>query len=410
MAVLFPKLKRVLTLFLATFCIIASARAQYFQLLNNRKQVTLPFRLIRNLVIVKLNINGKGPFNFILDSGVGLMVITDPTLLDTLNLSGGRTINLAGMGKGKECEAYLVSGLNVEMNSISSVNVGAAVFKKDQFGLSNYAGVLVHGLLGYEFFNKLVVKIDFNDSTLTAFKPGVFKPNKKYSKLSISIRDNKPYLSSTIQFCDYTRRSCRLIVDIGAGHPLSLEHDDISHWPVDRAIKANLGMGLTGPINGEISRVSCLLLGKYKLSNVLSSFPEAIADSKKYTPRDGNLGLEVLKRFNVIFDYADSALYLKPGTSLKEPFERDMSGLEYYAQGDELKRVIIDRVEPGSAGDLIGLQKDDELVAVNFKPVASMSLEDLDGIFKSRDGRGLVLEIFRNKKYENVLMFLKRRI
>ena len=338
------------------------------------------------------------------------MVITDPSLLDTLRLSGNRTVNLAGLGKRKDCEAYLVSGLSVEINNIRSVDVGAAVFKKDRFGLSNYAGIPVHGLLGYEFFNKLVVKIDFNDSTITAYKPGVFKPNKKYSKLSIAIRENKPYLSSTIQFCDNTQRSCRLVVDIGAGHPLSLEHDAVSHWPVDRAIKANLGMGLTGPISGEISRVNSLLLGKYKLNNVLSSFPEVLADSIKICPRDGNLGLDVLKRFNVVFDYADSALYLKPRTSLKEPFEHDMSGLEYYAQGDELKHIIIDRVEPGSAGDAIGLQKDDELVAVNFKPVTGMSLEDLDGLFKSRDGRGLLLEIFRNKKYENVLMFLKRRI
>ena len=410
MAVLVPKLKRVLTLLFAMLCIVMGVHAQYFQLLDNRKQVTLPFRLIRNLIIIKLNINGKGPFNFILDSGAGLMIITDPTLLDTLGLPGNRTINLAGVGKGKDCQAYLVPGLNVELNNIGSVDVGAAVFKKDQFGLSNYAGIPIHGLLGYEFFNKLVVKIDFNDSTITAFRPGVFRPNKRYCKLLISIHDNKPYLSSTIQFCDYTRRSCRLVVDIGAGHPLSLEHDNVSHWPVDKAIKANLGMGLTGPISGEISRVNCLLLGKYKLNNVLSSFPEVLADAIKITPRDGNIGLDVLKRFTVIFDYADSTLYLKSIGNLKEPFERDMSGLEYYAQGDELKHVIIDRVEPGSAGYAIGLQKDDELVAVNFKPVASMSLEDLDGIFKSKDGRGLILEIFRNKKYENVLMFLKRRI
>ena len=410
MAVLISKSKQLLTLLFAMLGTVMFAYAQYFQLPNTCKQETLPFKLIRNLIIIKVNINGKGPFNFILDSGAGLMVITDPALLDTLNLPGDRTINLAGLGKGKDCQAYLVSGLNVEIDKIRSVDVGAAIFKKDQFGLSNFVGIPIHGLLGYEFFNKLVVKIDFNDSTITAYKQGVFKANKKYSKLPISIVDNKPYLNSAIKFCDNIERSCMLVVDIGAGHPLSLEHDAISHWPVDKAIKANLGMGITGPISGEISRVNCLLLGKYKLNNVLSSFPEVFTDSKRFTPRDGNLGLDVLKRFIIIFDYAGGALYLKPRTNLKEPFEHDMSGLEYYAEGEEFKHVIIDRVEPGSAGDVIGLKKDDELVAVNFKPVAGMSLEDLDGLFKSKDGRGLVLEIFRDKKYENVLMFLKRRI
>jgi hypothetical protein len=338
------------------------------------------------------------------------MVITDPALLDTLGFSRNHTIKLSGVGKGADCEAYLVANLNVEINNIKSVEVGAAVFKKDRFGLSNYAGIPIHGLLGYEFFNKLVVRLDFTDSTITAFKPGVFKPNKKYARLLIDVSNNKPYLYSTIKFCDNSRQICRLIIDIGAGHAMSLEHDNISHWPVDKAIRANLGMGLTGPVNGEICRINSLELGKFKLNNVLSTMPEAIPDSVQSTARDGNLGLDIIKRFNVVFDYAGGYLYLKPCSSLKEPFEHDMSGLEYYGLGDELRHVIIDRVEPGSAGDAVGLQKDDELVAVNFKPVANMSLDDLDGIFRSGNGRGLVLEIFRSKKYENVIMFLKRRI
>ena len=410
MAVLTSKSKYLLALLVAMCGLLVFAQAQYFELPENKKQVTLPFELIRGLVILKVSINGKGPFNFILDSGVGLMVITDPALLDTLKLTGNRTINLAGSGKGKDCEAYLVANLHVEINHIKSVDVGAAIFKKDRFGLSNYAGIPIHGLLGYEFFNKLVVKLNFCDSTITAYKPDDFRPNKKYTKLLINIINNKPYLYSTIKFCDNSEHLCRLIIDIGAGHPLSLEHDNISHWPVDKSIRANLGMGLTGPVNGEICRINSVKIGNFKLNNVLSMMPETIPDSIQATPRDGNLGIDIIKRFNVIFDYTDGFLYLKPCRSLKEPFEHDMSGLEYYGVGDELKRVIIDRVEPGSAGDGVGLQKDDELVAVNFKPVANMSLDDLDGIFKSGNGRGIVLQIFRSKKYENIVMFLKRRI
>ena len=169
-------------------------------------------------------------------------------------------------------------------------------------------------------------------------------------------------------------------------------------------------MGLTGPINGEISRVSQLMLGRYELSNVLSSFPESCHYAGPTATRDGNLGMDVLKRFTVIFDYEHNMLYLKPRSNLKEPFEHDMSGMEYYAGGDGLKHVVISRVEPGSASDDIGLEKNDEIMSVNFKSVAHIGLEELDRIFRSGDGRGLLLEIFHDKQYSRVIFRLKRRI
>jgi hypothetical protein len=384
--------------------------AQFFQLTEDSKHVTVPFKVVRNMVIIKLKINNNGPYNFILDTGVGFMVITEPSLVDSLNIIDRRTLKLAGLGEGDDFDAYYTEPLNIEIPGINSVGVSAAIFKKDHFGLSNYAGMPIHGLLGYEFFNRLVVKINFNDSTLTAYRPGSLKTPRKYEALPITIENSKPFLKTCVRFCDNSERECKLIVDIGAGHPLSLDENLANPWPTQKAIAANLGMGLTGPIKGEIGRVRQLSLGKYSLTNVLSSFPDSRGDNSFSAERDGNLGMDALKRFMLIFDYSKGMLYLKSRGNLKEPFERDMSGLEYYAGGDELKRVVISRVEPGSAGDDVGLITDDEITSVNFKPVVNMSLEELDRLFRSGDGRSLLLEIYHEKKFSKVILTLKRRI
>jgi C-terminal processing protease CtpA/Prc len=118
----------------------------------------------------------------------------------------------------------------------------------------------------------------------------------------------------------------------------------------------------------------------------------------------------ILKRFTVIFDYPDSALYIKATSGADAPFEHDMSGLEYYSVGDEYNHVIISRVEPGSAADELGLEKDDEILSINFKPVKNMTLEDIDKLFKSQDGRTLLLEIYHDKQTDRVILTLKRRI
>ncbi|GAC1305987.1 MAG: hypothetical protein NVSMB24_15730 [Mucilaginibacter sp.] len=366
--------------------------------------------MVRDMMILKLHINNKGPFNFILDSGVGLMLITDPKLVDSINIANKRTIKISGLGEGDDYEAYITSPLSVDIPGLVSYDVAAAILKKDHFGLSNYAGIPVHGLLGYEFFNNLVVKIDFSDSTMVVCRPKDIAKFKKGTKIPIAIENRKPYMRADVTFPNGKKTRDKLVLDLGAGHPLSLENVIKKNGLPEKFIAANLGVGLTGPINGFISRIKELEIGKYKIKNVITSFPEEKINAGPSEQRDGNLGIEVLKRFSMVIDYPDSCIYLKPGPNINDPFEHDMSGLEYYSAGDHLDRVIISRVEPGSAADEIGLEKDDEIIAINFKRVSLMTLEQIDALFKSRDQRSLLLEIFHDKRLDQVIITLKRRV
>jgi hypothetical protein len=409
---LFPKLKWLLALPLLCMilCCFSTAKAQYFDLESNRKRVTIPFRMVRNMIIIRLKINGQGPFNFILDTGVGLMIITEPNLVDSINLTSKRTIKIPGLGEGEDDEAYISSTLKVDIPGLESHDVSAAILKKDHFNLSNYAGMPIDGLLGYEFFANVAVKISFADSTLSVCRPKDLRPFRKSSSIPMSVEQRKPYMQTKVTFPNGKKVDEKMVIDIGAGHPVSIENMIKNNGLPAKYIPANLGVGLNGPIDGFISRVNAVDIGKFRVKDVLASFPD---DSKSQivasVPRDGNLGLGILKRFDVIFDYPDNVLYLKKGPLFDEPFEHDMSGLEYYSTGN-FAHIIIGRVEPGSAGDLIGLEKGDEIMAINFQPVTKMTLEEIDSIFKSRDGRGILLEIFHDKRYDKVILTLKRRI
>ena len=392
-------------------CFIFTTAYAQFDLEPHRKKVAIPFRLVRNMVVVQLSINNKGPFNFVMDTGVGLMIITDPSMIDTLKIPTSHRLKLRGFGENDSYEAFASPTLDIGIPGLTSYGINAAVLTKDQFGLSNYAGMPIHGLLGYEFFNNLAVKVNFSDSTLTAYRPQDTKRFAKGERIPITIEDHKPYLETTVDMPGGIVKQSKLVVDLGAGHPLSLENISDKTALEKKCIHANLGVGFSGPINGFISRISAIELGKYKIRNVISSFPQDDSVQKYLNvKRDGNLGIGLLKKFTVVFDYHGGNIYLKPGPNFKEPFEQDMSGLEYYADGDGFKRIIISRVEPGSAGDKIGLEKDDEIVSINFKRISDMTLEEVDNLFKSQDDRSLLLEVYHDKKYDNVIITLKRRI
>ena len=390
-------------------CCCLSANAQYFDLDTTRKHVTIPFKLVRNLVVIQLKINNKGPFNFILDTGVGIMLITDPSLIDSVSVVSKRTIKISGFGEGNDFEAFATAPLNIDIPGLFSNDVPAAIFKTDHFNLSNYAGIPIHGLLGYEFFNRLAVKISFADSSINVSRPKDMRYFKKGAKIPLSIENHKPYFTTKVIYANGTEKEIKLVIDIGAGHYVSLENVADKNILQKKYITANLGMGIKGVISGSLSRISEIDLGKYKMKNVIAAFPDD--DTRAFTvPRDGNLGIGLLKKFDIIFDYPNSMMYLKPWANTKKQDEHDMSGLDYYSTADDENHIIIYKVEPGSTGEEAGLEKDDEIISIDFKKVATMSLQQIDNLFKSQDGRSYAIVIFRDKKYYTIALTLKRRI
>ncbi len=358
-----------------------------------------------------MHINNKGPFNFVLDTGVGLMLMTDPTMVDSINLTQTRTVKITGLGDDGDYEAIVTSPLKLDIPGLYSNGVSAAILKKDYFNLSSYVGMPIHGLVGWDFFNNLAVKINFSDSTLSVCRPKDLKAFRKSQAIPITIEEKKPYIETMVTFPDGRRVKNKLVIDLGAGHPLSLENLQKTGGLPKTYIRANLGVALNGPIDGVIARMKEIDLGRYKIKNVITSFPNTNAESPSYAvPRDGNMGIGILKKFNVIFDYTNGLLYLKPNQTFNEPFEHDMSGLEYFAAGDELNHIIISRVEPNSPADEVGLEKNDEIVSINFKPVSKMGTEEVDNLLKSKTDRSILLVVYHDKRYDRVILTLRRRI
>ena len=402
-------IKRFCAIILLLLCSsVLSASAQYFDLAKG-KHVTIPFKMVRNLIVIQLKINEKGPYNFVVDTGVGFMLITEPSLVDSINIPNKRTIKVSGFGEGEDYEAFVTPPIKIDIPGLVSTNITAAILKKDRFNLSSYAGVPIHGLLGNEFFSHLAVKVSFADSTLQVCYPYAMHYFNKDSRIPITIEEGKPYVTTDVVYNNGTRKKSKLIVDLGAGHFISLENVKNKHELQTKFIEANLGVGIKGQISGLLSRIKEVDLGKYKMKDVIAAFPEDETRALS-VPRDGNIGIGLLKKFDIIFDYPNNAMYLRPARDFAVHSEHDMSGLVYYSAGNEFDHIVVDRVEPGSAADEIGLEKNDEIISINFKPVTHMTMQQIDNIFKSQDGRGLILEIYRNKKYYSIPIILKRRI
>ena len=389
--------------------VFKKAKAQYFEFPEHRKKQSLTFELIRNLAIVKVYINDKGPFNFILDTGVDPMIITDPSLKESLKAGSTRKIMISGYDNTNSVEAYVTHELPVRIGEAEALHSPVVFLKEDVFNLSGYLGKKISGLIGYNFFSSFVVKINYSNRTLVFYSPQK-KIKPKGEKIPIDLINHKPHIAAQIAFNQNTY-PIKLIIDCGASHSLSLEtfNNQAFNVPFPN-IEANLGVGLTGVISGKKARIEELKIGHFNFKDMISNFPELLPDSIKKIGRNGNLGAEILSRFNVTFDYNNQAMYLKKNVRYREPFEDDMMGVEIYMEEGPPSRYLITRVDEGSAAQKAGILPYDEIMTLNFKPIDSYTMDEISNLFKARDGNAILVECWRKDQRIIKLIRLKKRI
>lgn len=408
----FSKLRIFLLIMIVQPGAAIQLQAQDFYFKGNKSKDAIRFSLVKNLVIIPVYLNNKGPFHFILDTGVGPMIITDPKLIDSIGLKVSRTIKISGLGKGAEIDAFVSNDVAARVGNAWIDNIPTAILKQDIFGLSNYLGTKIYGLLGYHFFKSFVVQLNYSGKRIVFGHPWAFRKIRG-ERVPIEIESNKPYVNIDIESPDYGKMTIKTLLDNGASHAISLERLKEEPFPVPTSsIPANLGVGMSGPIDGNIGRISSLKIGEFTLKGVLASYPkyDDVAAKVILKDRNGNLGADILSRFNITFDYADNSMYLRKNGQFNRPFEHDMSGIEVYLQQDKIRHYFVGRIEPGSPADLAGIRADDEIVLINFTPASSFKLDDINTLFKSADGKTVILSIYRNNEIDVKVFKLKQRI
>ncbi|RYG20489.1 MAG: peptide-binding protein, partial [Chitinophagaceae bacterium] len=201
-----------------------SVFSQDFKFSNNRKQQTIAFSLVKNLIIIPIYINDKGPFDFILDTGVSPMIVTDTTLKESLKVSYPRPIKISGYGNFEGIDAFLGS-TSVKIGDAESENIPTVFFKDDILPLSGFVGRKIYGLIGYNFFNSFVVKISYSNKTLKFIHPEK-KTSLKGERIPLELIENKPYALLNIEQVGLGVKTIKALIDCGASHSISLEAID----------------------------------------------------------------------------------------------------------------------------------------------------------------------------------------
>ncbi|TDE02259.1 aspartyl protease family protein [Flavobacterium sandaracinum] len=430
-------MKKVLFL-LFTYLYVVSVFAQEgFQFEKEVSKTSVPFKLINNLVFVPIKVNGI-ELNFLLDTGVAETILFSLEDKKEVRFFNIEKVLLRGLGNQAAVEGLKSTNNTLEFSDLMIKNHMLYIVLDPEFNLSSHIGIPVNGIIGYQFFRNNLVEVNYHKKRIVVYKNterNRTKFEKKFSTIPITIEKYKPYVNSTVTL-DNHDVAVKLLIDIGNSDAVWLFQDRSALIKVPvKNFNDFLGRGFSGDVEGKRGRLQKFKMANFEFSKPVAAFPDSISirNVTMVPDRMGSIGGEIMKRFDVVFDYQNQRLYLKKNSEFSTPFSYNKTGVEIQHNGLQwiqetvrmetvplankygesggtspktdfkykfkLKPIFeIANVRKNSSAAEAGLQKGDIIIMINDVVPYKYSLQEINSLFKSIENKWITLVVERQKQ------------
>ncbi|MEN8857063.1 MAG: retropepsin-like aspartic protease [Flavobacteriaceae bacterium] len=157
-----------LSLFLLSTFALSSQNTGFHFFDKNKKFEDVNFKLINNIIVIPLEINGE-PINFNLDTWVNKTIVFNSSNADTIFLCLDKKFQLRGLGKGLPVDAIVSNNNSFRIQNLVSNNQRVFIVLKDEFDLSAKMGMTIHGVIGYDLLKDLILRVNYKSKKKFAF-------------------------------------------------------------------------------------------------------------------------------------------------------------------------------------------------------------------------------------------------
>lgn len=424
-----------------------------FQFLGDKTdKQTIKFKLINNLIVIPLEINGY-ELSFILDTGVSKSILFNLTSKDSISFNDVKKIKIRGLGSGEPVDALLSSNNKFKINNITSNNQQLYIILKDAFNISSKMGTTIHGIIGYDLLKDVIVRINYAKKKIDFYNPKTYKKSvcRKCEVFPLQFYKNKPYIDVNVQVdtVSNTTIPVKLLIDTGGSDAVWLFEGSKKELVTPKKyFKDILGEGFSGTIYGNRSRIKKIKIGSFNINEPTVSFLDSLStfNARQFKERNGSIGGDILKRFKVWIDYPNKRVILKKTASLKKGFYYNMSGMHIVYDGQELvkekaqSRIVdsynsnnqtsknhiismistyhyqfkskykIDKIVKNSPAYHAGFMVGDVVKKINGKPAHQFKYAEIIDMFHKKPGKKIKMEVERTGLRLKFVFKLEKRI
>lgn len=319
------------------------------------------FRILNGgVILVRAGVNDYADsLNFILDTGSGGISLDSATVEELGIPITPSEKTLKGIGGVRK-----VSFLNNAMLRLPGLSVENLNFHVNDYGiLTSVYGIKIDGIIGYSFFSRYIVNINYDFLQINVFSKGDYS----YPTAGVLLTPMFTAIPmQTLQFTDSRKFIQRFYLDTGAGLNFLLSESYLNDSTVLKKRRkppvVTQAEGVGGKMSMRLTTIKQLKVGPYRFRHVPTFLFKDEFNVTNYPFLGGLLGNDILRRFNITFNYAKQQVHIVPNLHFKDEFDYAYSGLSMYYIGD---KIIVDDVVSGSPAEKAGFKRDDVVIAIN---------------------------------------------
>jgi hypothetical protein len=320
---------------------------------------TIPFtQLTGGIIILHATFDDYADsLNFVLDTGSGGISL-DSTTCEYYKLkivpSDKIVRGIAGM--------KYVSFANDHAIHLKGLTVDKLDFHINNYEILTSAyGMHIDGIIGYSFFRRFLTYIDYDNQEVKIYTPGTYKYPRggyllkpQFSTLPMQmaeVRDNKDIIG-------------KFFLDTGAGLCFLMNDDfanDSAVFKKKRKMYLTQAEGLGGKTDMTLSVVKEIKIGPYRFHNVPAYVFNDDYNVTNYPALGGLIGNDILRRFNVVLNYPQQEIFIKPNKHYTDSFDYSYTGLGFYLINGA---ITITDIIKGSPAQKAGFEFGDIIIGV----------------------------------------------
>lgn len=312
----------------------SSAAASDVRFTSGRSALKIPFRLYNNHIYLRVVVNGSTPLWFLLDTGaasiingrharaLGLKLISAGRTAgvgeNEVDISFARDVSFAlpGVAVARQKFAVLTLGNveecsnGVDVDWLGNISQRRQPMKGDQ-------RQPIDGVLGDEFFRLFVVEIDHAAQLINLYEPRGYHYSGRGEAIPLEVRRRYVFVRAPVKSSKSGTVTGLFMIDTGFVSALTLNRPFAEKSgllpPVEQTTPFE-ACGIGGGSKSRIGTLESLRLGNADVKAPVTIFSQAAGGVLSSADFDGLIGNAILRRFNVVFNYSDSRMFLESFT------------------------------------------------------------------------------------------------
>ncbi|HQV06016.1 MAG TPA: aspartyl protease family protein [Chitinophagaceae bacterium] len=223
-------------------------------------------------------------------------------------------------------------------------------------------GEKIDGIIGYSVLSRYILKIDYDKHEVTFCSNG----SLRYPRGGYILRPSfRKLVSQPLRVKDAKKVYSDFLFDLGAGLCMLFSKNFIHDTELlsgKRKKWNKQGEGLGGKLDMELTVIKEVKVGPYRFRKVPVYIFNDDYNVTSYPAMGGLLGNDIMRRFNVVLNYHNGEIFIKPNKHYNENFDYSYSGVELYLVNGI---IVVGDIAKGSPAEAAGLREGDQVLGVN---------------------------------------------